>query len=365
MLLQYVEPIRHFSIFGNNKVIIRSSLFCGEDIYYLFEHIKWAEERDIFFPTVLEIQSFGFKSSDVIIVLELLMLYLSMNFPNLYKVEFSKLSRMQQNIIFSNSLLKKYNGKTLNSSYIKAFYEPIYTLSHYRKVIDKQAATNNYLCTISDEIKYVISNQGVDENLVFEATESLIEIIGNVFEHSDGDCIIDVKISLNINKNIYLCLNVVSLTNVFIGTKLQQLLLKRDTFSGFDLVNKAYPYHSKMFSDSYDMSSFSFVCSFQNSVSTRDHVGNSGGTGFTTLLKNINDKSFNMEYDSYLISGKNTIFFRNEFLKPNNDGIVGFNKTNNFYTDIPNFDIIKKDIYTFPGTIFCVNLVTEQKNEKN
>ena len=364
MLLRYVEPINHFSIFGQNKVIVKDEWLSGKGVYTIFEHVKWMEKQKISIKTTIEIQSKAFQSSDVINVLELLMLYLAKKFTNLFILQFSKMKTLNKNILFLNSLLAHFDKKILNSSYVDAFYKTIYTPTHYRKIVRKKDVVGNYLCAISDDIKNIIMHGGADEKLAFDSVESMTEMVGNVAEHSDGDCIVDVKICKNIEGKLYLCLNVISLTNIFIGDRIMELATNdktSDSFSGNKIVKRAYNFHSNYFDNSYDASSFYFACSFQNSVSTRDNIKNSGGTGFTTLLRNINNKSFNQEYRSYILSGQNTIYFQNDYLKVDDNGIIGFNDNNDFFTNLPNNNILKKELITFPGTIFCVNLITEEK----
>lgn len=365
-LLNYVDSVNHFSIFGNNKIIIRNNFLTGSDIYLLFEHVKWMRTHNVKVKTEIDIRCSAFKSSDVINVLELLMLYLSKYMSKQFTVCFNTIKILNTNILFINSLLPKFNKVLLDKKYIDKFYEDIYSPTHYRHVVLYEKHKESDLCPLNDTIKYVISNGNVDYDLAVDSAESVIEMVGNVIEHSRSDCIVDIKVCRNIDSHVYVSLNVISLSQIFIGTRLKDYIIENySNYSGFGIVKKAYSYHSKMFNNTYDIDSFSFVCSFQNRVSTRKNVVNSGGTGFTTLIKNIHNKSFNEEYDSYILSGNNTLYFRNKYLNPDSEGIIGFNDKNDFYYSKPNADILKKEITTFPGTIFCVNLITEYKENGN
>lgn len=365
-LLSFVEPIKHYSLFGNNKVIISNEILTGREIYYIFEHIKWMECHHINSETTISLRCTAFKSSDVVSVIEILMLYCSLNLNNKIKFVFEKRNVLKNNILYHNSLLPKFNGRFLNNGYSTSFYKTIYSPTQYRRFLKCNGDADKEMCVVNDDIKYTLQNSGINYELACEAAESIAEIVGNAIEHSEADCLIDVKVCKNISDKMLVSLNVISLSCVFVGTKLIDLINKKQSnYSGSEIVFAALPNHTKVFDETYDFSSFAFVCSFQNTVSTRNNIINSGGTGFTTLLKNIHNKSFNKEYDSYILSGNNTLYFRNEYLNVNEKGLIGFNDENDFYNKRPNDSILKKEKVTFPGTIFCVNLITENENHEN
>ena len=368
-LLEYVNPINHFSIFGKNKVIVNQNYLSGREIYYLFEHIKWMELHNIKSKCTICLRCMAFRSSDVINVLEILMLYLASCFEKQFCIIFDRKKELNTNLLYINSLLHLYDGKFLDAEYCNAFHKDIYTPHHYRHVVcyDKVKELNTpELSIINDNIKYTIQNGHANYDLACEAAESVTEMIGNVVEHSKTSCLVDIKICRNIDGMLYVSLNVVSLSSIFIGTKLLNLIKEnKNDFSGSQIVYRALPNHRELFDENYDPISFSFICSFQNTVSTREDVKNSGGTGFTTLIKNIHNKSFNKNYDSYILSGNNTLYLRNDYLKTDANGIIGFNDNNDFYGNKPNENILKKEKTTFPGTIFCVNLLTEYIEYEN
>jgi len=362
LLLQHVKPVNHYYLFGHNRIDIKEEILSGAGIYQLLEHIKWMEFQGINAEIEVTFKCNLFKSSDVVSVIEIIMLYTAVRFPGIFKYNFAHFRYLETNILFRYSLLTSFNNKKIGKSFENSFYEAKLELNHYRQVVQYEDGDDSFLCEINDNIKYTIKNVCNNLDLACEAAESCIEMIGNVLEHSKTDCIVDVKISENTDDRIYLSLNVVSLSDVFIGQKLMELFDCGNglDFSGSSIVLKAYSNHKKLFNQIYDYSAFAFVCSFQNSVSTRENVKNSGGTGFTTLIRNIHDKSFNQQYDSYILSGKNTLYFKNEFLNMKEDGILGFNKKNDFYNEKPDESILKKENIAFPGTIFCVNLITEK-----
>ena len=368
LLLSNVNPVQHTSLFGKNRVEVKETILSGNGIYFLLEHIKWMEKRNIRVKTEVLFKCYFFKSSDVVNVIELIMLYTALHFENLFVFSLAHSKLLENNILYINSLLPAFSNKTIGKSFISSFHKNIFTQTHYRRVVNYNE-TSNYddtLSIICDEIKYTIKNGCNNVDLAIEASESTIEMIGNVLEHSQSDCIVDVKVALNNEQRIYVSLNVISLSSVYIGNRLMELFDYGNSldFSGSSIVSKAFQQHKFLFNNLYDYSSFAFVCSFQNTVSTRANITQSGGTGFTTLLKNIHNKSFNEEYASYILSGDNTLYFKNQFLNVDENGIIGFNVENDFYHKKPDDNILKKERIAFPGTIFCVNLVTEKINNE-
>ncbi|NLE05924.1 MAG: hypothetical protein GX638_14150 [Crenarchaeota archaeon] len=210
-------------------------------------------------------------------------------------------------------------------------------------------------------IKNISQNQisTIDEDVIGNIAEISSEIIDNCFQHSDGDCLYDVKCFPIKSNKLFVSLNFISLTNDFIGKELIDLYKRKELkkYSGYKIVKKAYKYHSKHFSSNYNDGSFGFVCSFQEKVSTRENSVESGGTGLTALIKNIHNKSFDDNYMSYVISANNTLVFDNNFLKVSEEGNIGFNSKNNFFKCLPENKIVIKEKYTFPGTIFSINLI--------
>ena len=53
-----------------------------------------------------------------------------------------------------------------------------------------------------------------------------------------------------------------------------------------------------------------------------------------------------------MISGNNHLLFDKNYLKVNEDGTIGFNKSNSYYNDIPDFHIFNKNAYLFKGNIY-------------
>ena len=360
LLLSTVNEINHISINGST-ISIKTKSLSGKEIYKILETIKWANNR---FPRnrfTIAIKSNRFASSDVVSVLEIIMLFLSINYPRLWKIDFKDQRLIKNNILYNNSLLAKYNNELLGASFAKDFNSKVLRLEHYRAIISLNdfLEDNKSVSAYCDDIFSYLKHTGISETLYCDLFEACSEVINNVFDHTETDCLVDIKCSTVVTGQKYFSINIISLSDVFIGTKLIELLKnnKINEYSGANIVLKAFDFHSKYFSQEYDLESFGFVCSFQNRVSTRGNSTQSGGTGLTTLIKKIHGKKTQEEYYSYIISGKNMLNLKTDYLTVDSNGLIGVNDNNDFYSTIPSKEIIMKEERVFPGTIFSISLL--------
>lgn len=360
LLLDTVTESNHFNL-DMKTIHIKTRIFSGNEIYKILEGIKWANSH---FPNnefLISIKSRRFASYDVVTVTELIMLYLAINYPHLWRVRFEDQTMVDSNILFRDSLLQKNNGLALGKQYITAFYSQKITLEHYRAVISLEdfLKDNKSISSYCDDIYLFLKHANINESLCGDLFEACSEIIGNVFDHTETDCIVDIKCSPTSIGSTFFSVSIISLSNVFIGTRIIELLdaNKLSSYSGSNIVTKAYEYHSKRFNSLYDKNMFGFVCAFQNGVSTRENSKNSGGTGLTTLIKRIHGKKTTDEYNSYVLSGRNTLKLDNNYLNVNKNGLIGFNDENDFYGGVPKDSIIFIEPHVFPGTIFSISLL--------
>ena len=59
----------------------------------------------------------------------------------------------------------------------------------------------------------------------------------------------------------------------------------------------------------------------------------------------------------YVLSGKRGMIFKKEYLEYNDERWIGFNKENDFLTQIPDVDIFDECDIFFPGTAYNLNFV--------
>ena len=87
-----------------------------------------------------------------------------------------------------------------------------------------------------------------------------------------------------------------------------------------------------------------------------------GGTGLTCLINSLQRKSDSD--DCYVLSGNKIVLFLKEYLSYNDDWI-GFNKSNDFFSDTPDYEVFDRSQMYFSGTAYNLNFVmkSEDNNE--
>ena len=336
----------------------------GQDIYHILEHLKWLETQKHFGIFELKIQSKHFISTDIISVIEIIMLYVALFHPRCVSIEFTKNEQLSKgNIYYKNSIIPSFNKKMLGDSYVGRFYKTTISLTHFRKIFENNLNKTRLSSIAATDIQMFLDHLQITNNsFIDNVCEIVGEIVTNSLEHSDGDCLMDIKCQKT-SIGTFVSLNFISLTNMFIGSEIENLFFKQktNTFTGYKIVKKAHKYHKHFFDSFYDKNLFSFVCAFQNGVSTRNNTFNVGGTGLTTLIRNLHDKSIANKYMSYVLSGNNSLLLRNEYLKITDRGNISFGDNPDFYRSVPNKKIVIREPKTFPGTIFSINLIIGEK----
>ncbi len=168
------------------------------------------------------------------------------------------------------------------------------------------------------------------------------EFISNT-EHNDGDCLLDINIHDNFIN--------ISFINLFDGRMFDELRMKHQNnallASAYDIIDKAYCYHSLHFNEKYNQDDFYFISAFQASITTRARAG--GGTGLTHVINSIANETLNAH--SYVLSGHNLIHFLKGYLG-NGNKVVGFNENNDYYQSLPSEVIIDRCSLYIPGVVF-------------
>lgn len=121
---------------------------------------------------------------------------------------------------------------------------------------------------------------------------------------------------------------------------------------------KAFKNHKKFFNENYNINSFAMVSAFQKYVTTRKMSGNSGGTGLTTLINALIEKS-TLNF-CYAISGNTNLLFKKDFLNINEDGLIGFNKENNYIEMIPDKKVVSINNYDMNANIYNLQFILKE-----
>lgn len=265
------------------------------------------------------------------------------------------------------------NGNCIK--YIDKFRFELYG-NHFCKLItDRNYKNPEYLSLLYGDIDCFLRNVGINDERRDEMSQTISELIGNVCEHTSSDCFIDIDIADNyykvddndsINTSIkYYGVNIVilnfseNLLNHDIKIKTMGNTIEIDRYK--KLVN-AYNYHKQYFNKDYTEDDFFNIAVFQNRISGSSKKNEVGGTGLTCLIKSLQEKSDSD--DCYVLSGNNIVYFLKEYLSYK-DGWIGFNKNNDFFTDIPDKYVLNRSKMFFSGTAYNLNFVmkSEDKNE--
>ena len=121
---------------------------------------------------------------------------------------------------------------------------------------------------------------------------------------------------------------------------------------------EAYENQKKFFGDKYNINSFAMISAFQKYVTTRKMSKNTGGTGLTTLINALIEKSTHNA--CYAISGNTNLIFKKEFLTLNNEGLIGFNEKNNYIEMIPDEKVVNVNKYDMNVNIYNLQFILKE-----
>ena len=258
------------------------------------------------------------------------------------------------------SSVKKYPVKFAKDAYLK----------HYRRIVDARNVSSNVTGDIYTEIDSCLKVFDLQDEFIDKVALTISELVGNAIEHAKTDCLIDVDVTTPYRKegeeNIrsYYGVNIVVLnfSPKLLGDDLKEKVIYAEDVTGrYSNVKEAYDFHSNYFSESYLEDDFCNISAFQHKISGRKDIANGvGGTGLTTLIKSLEKMSDN--YRCYVITGSRCINFDHQFLEYNQDGWLGFNDNNDYFTSVPDSQLINECLIYMPGTAYNLNFV--MKGEK-
>lgn len=268
--------------------------------------------------------------------------------------------------IYSSPLLL-INGEKqqIGDNYKKKFSSDIRG-SHFRKVIEGGNA-ENYLGVLLSEVNTFLKPFEIEGEYAREIAEVIVELAGNSCEHAGDDCLIDIDITSPYSKigeentsNRYHGINIaiLNLSEILLGDAIKNNIILSDISDRNDRykeVLNAYGYHNAYFNDGYTETDFYNITAFQHKISGRKRYDITGGTGLTKLLKSLAEKSD--ASNCYVISGDRCVMFKKEFLGYNKNHWVGFNKSKNYISDIPEKGITCRGRIFVPGTGYNLNFV--------
>lgn len=205
--------------------------------------------------------------------------------------------------------------------------------------------------------KYSFFGKKTKKNMVM----LISEIVDNSMSHTDSDCIISYKhyvVYDNEEKKdkLMISISILNLSESLIYTHIKERLLAGTLECGAkEKVRFAYENVKDKFNNDYDFDSFCMVSAFQKNVTTRVDAQMSSGRGLTKFLEYM--LSFAELSYCYAYSGKKLLKFDKKYIHVNEQGNVGFNKTNDYLHEIPDKETMEELDYYNTGALFNLQLV--------
>ena len=354
------------SSYVDNKIRIKDTYFSIKSIYKIAEHLKWIKDNNITNEIKIIVDSDYIVDQAILTLMETIIYFVinEWNMKVVYRFSF------KENVIgyhiFKNTLLFKYNNKKIikeeyNKEYIK---EINISGNHFRKICEnnEENRKNDFISVTMDEVDTFLKCFELDDEYRNGLAEVIVEIVDNALKHSKGDCILTLNVLKNdYQKNKYVDVAVVVIDDIFIGKDIIEYIYKDDKSEYSEknqIVLNAYENHRKFFSEKYNIKSFAMISAFQKYVTTRKMSKGAGGTGLTTLIEALIEKS--SATFCYAISGSTNLFFKKEFLALNENGLIGFNKSNNYVESIPNEDVVNINKYDMNVNIYNLQFILKE-----
>lgn len=376
LLLEYNQGRSRIKIVLKNKCIIYRSyitVFDGNvirDILYFINNLH-RKYRNINIPISFEFGTISFRDKLTYIIFESICYLLIKKYKHIVYVRFDATYDILTEGIHSSPLLlltnkekkkEKINMQKFLSTYVSEIFK-----NHYRRVLCADEMKGEKLCIIMDEISYFLNYFNVIEQCIDEITEVIIELIGNVSEHTNSNCIIDIDVSTSYIKrneegNFYgINLNVLNFSHNLLGDLIKDRILNSPNLDidRYAIVKNAYDFHKNYFSNLYTENDFFNIASFQHKISGNILKDSTGGTGLTKLICSLEKMSD--AHHCYLITGGRTLWFHHQLLEYNDDNWIGFNHEKDFVNHLPEINVVCDNTIYLPGSGYNLNFVMKGK----
>lgn len=315
----------------------------------------------------LYFDKFEFVDKLTYIMLECIIYDLYITYDIITEIIYNAIDYNIQTCGVSTSILSDLLDEKIDyNGYVKKFSK-VYEECHFRKIVNGNVADDSTdLCNMMSEIKTFLKFYDVNEFYRNQISEMICELADNAREHTKADCLIDIDVTTDYQKNGYedekfcaLNIAIVNFSSKCLGYSLQEKILnsKYNQAERYEKVNQAYNLHSELFCKDYRREDFFNIASFQDSITGRFYDTASGGTGLTALIKSLEENS-DTHY-GYVLSGYRGINFVLDYLKFNEDNWIGFNKENDFINKIPSKEVILQSPTYIPGTAYNFTLIVK------
>ncbi|MGE7753238.1 hypothetical protein [Lysinibacillus fusiformis] len=246
------------------------------------------------------------------------------------------------------------------------FKKEIFRL-HYRRIIETKEDDDPYLLSkIMSDIDSFLKTFFVSKQYRDAIAEVIVELAGNALEHTETDCLIDLDVTEPYDKketsgSFYgINITIINFSQKLLGSSISKKIEEKNTLNERHLkLLDAYYIHKGKFSSHYREEDFYNIASFQHKISGRLKNESTGGTGLTKLISRL--EGYSDAYHCYVITGNRALSFERDMLSYNEDGWIGFNKEEDFLTNIPKRDILGQSAINMPGTAYNLNFVMKKE----
>lgn len=239
--------------------------------------------------------------------------------------------------------------------------------SHYRRIIETKEDDDIYLLSkIMSDIDSFLKSFFITKQYRDAIAEVIVELAGNALEHTKTDCLIDLDVTEPYMKketggSFYgVNITIINFSPKLLGHSISEKIRQKKVLNDRHLkLLDAYSIHKDNFCSYYGEEDFYNISSFQHKISGRLKNESTGGTGLTKLISRL--EGYSDAYHCYVITGDRAVFFHHEYLSYNEDGWIGFNKENDFLTQIPVKEILGFSKINMPGTAYNLNFVMKKE----
>lgn len=262
---------------------------------------------------------------------------------------------------FKSSLLRMFVAREIGQDDFQRKFVWLLDKTHFRRMVNHDDSEEQ--SRLMYDIKHFVANLGVNREDSTRIAEIVAELADNACEHAQSDCLIDIDIAddwfrkTGDEDGIYYSVNVsvLNFSDKLIWDNLKEKVVTRNYKESprYEKLEKAYSFHKEKFDDVYDEDYFFIISTFQNEISGRPNQTETGGKGLTELLTEIGAN----KNDGYLLSGNKVVCFPTELIQYDKDGWVGFNAQKDFFSSIPDREVLCKSETFLPGTAYNLTLI--------
>ena len=274
------------------------------------------------------------------------------------------------------SYLKYINGTKNGMTTFASHFHSEIKGSHFRRIIQSEDFNGEQTARTVQDIDSFLKFYLIQKSYRDRVSEIVGELIDNSLEHSLSDCLIDIDVTTDYEKNedpssenLYCGVNIVVLnfSDILLGdgvAKKIQYTMQLDQEA--KPINQRYrdvldarKHHANYWDENYSENDFNIIASFQHKISCRLDRFSTGGTGLTQLIRGLEDESD--AYECYMLSGSRKVNFIKSMLTYDENNWVGFKSEGDFLRHIPSSQCITNSDLYFPGTAYNLNFVMKRE----